>query len=216
MTFTRITTAAAILTTLTAFGASAETFRADVWADNWFSMSVNGTQVAEDSVSITTERSFNAEQFTFEATRPFVIGVTAKDFKENDSGLEYIGTGRQQMGDGGIIFQIKDASGEIVSVSDASWSCLVTHVAPLEKSCESEANPVAGSGACAFDITDAPTGWNTTDFDASDWQGATEWSERDVSPKDGYDRVTWDANAQLIWGPDLETDNTVLCRAVIE
>jgi hypothetical protein len=216
MTHTRISATAAILTTLTAFGAQAETFSADVWADNWFSMSVDGVQVAEDSVSITTERSFNAEQFAFEATRPFVIGVTAKDFKENDTGLEYIGTGRQQMGDGGIIFQIKDAAGDIVSVSDASWSCLVTHVAPLQKSCASESNPVAGSGACGFETTDAPNGWDTADFDASDWSAATEWSERDVSPKDGYDRITWDASAQLIWGPDLETDNTVLCRAVIE
>lgn len=215
MTFARITTTAAILSTLTAFGAKAETFSADVWADNWFSMSVNGTQVAEDSVPITTERSFNAEQFTFEATRPFVIGVTAKDFKENDTGLEYIGTGRQQMGDGGIIFQIKDAGGDIVSVSDASWSCLVTHMAPLQKSCASEDNPVAGSGACGFETTDTPTGWDTADFDASDWQAATEWSESAVRPKDGYEEVTWDAAAQLIWGTDLETDNTVLCRAVI-
>ena len=79
----------------------AETFSADVWADNWFEMHIDGTQVAEDSVPITTERSFNAESFEFEAERPFVIGLVAKDFKENDSGLEYIGTRRQQMGDGG-------------------------------------------------------------------------------------------------------------------
>ena len=68
---------------------SAETFSADVWADNWFAMRINGVQVAEDSVPITTERSFNAESFEFVAERPFVIGVVAKDFKENDPGLEY-------------------------------------------------------------------------------------------------------------------------------
>ena len=67
---------------------SAETFSADVWADNWFEMRVNGEQVAEDSVPITTERSFNAESFTFDAERPFVVGLVAKDFKENDTGLE--------------------------------------------------------------------------------------------------------------------------------
>ncbi|MBU2327649.1 MAG: PEBP family protein, partial [Alphaproteobacteria bacterium] len=66
--------------------AQAETFSVDIWADNWFSMSVNGQQVAEDSVPITTERSFNAESFVFEAERPFVIGLTLKDFKENDTG----------------------------------------------------------------------------------------------------------------------------------
>ena len=90
---------------------SAESFSADVWADNWFEMRINGTKVAEDSVPITTERSFNAESFVFDADRPFVIGLVAKDFKENDTGLEYIGTRRQQMGDGGIIAQIKNAAG---------------------------------------------------------------------------------------------------------
>jgi hypothetical protein len=43
--------------------------------------------IAEDSAPITTERSFNAKSFTFEAERPFVIGLVAKDFKENDTGL---------------------------------------------------------------------------------------------------------------------------------
>lgn len=57
----------------------AETYSADVWADNWFEMRVNGTQVAEDSVSITTERSFNAESFTFTEEPPFVLGLVAKD-----------------------------------------------------------------------------------------------------------------------------------------
>ncbi|PYC47694.1 hypothetical protein DI396_09705 [Litorivita pollutaquae] len=69
-----------------------ETYDVDVWADNWFEMRLNGTQVVEDSVPITTERSFNAENFSFEAEPPFVIGLVAKDFKQNDTGLEYIGT----------------------------------------------------------------------------------------------------------------------------
>jgi|GEM_PF-3086778 len=37
---------------LVAQTASAETYTADVWADNWFSLDVNGAQVAE--VSVTT------------------------------------------------------------------------------------------------------------------------------------------------------------------
>lgn len=68
--------------------AYAETFSADVWADNWFEMRINGTVVAVDSVPITTERSFNAESFSFTATPPFVVGLVAKDFKENDTGLD--------------------------------------------------------------------------------------------------------------------------------
>lgn len=194
----------------------AETYTADVWADNWFSLNVNGMQVAEDSVPITTERSFNAESFSFTAQRPFVLALTAKDFKENDTGLEYIGTRRQQMGDGGVILQIKDESGQTVSVTNDGWKCMVTHHAPVNKSCAQESNPVAGEGACGFTVTDVPEGWDTSDFDSSDWPSATVHSESSVRPKDGYDQISWDANAQLIWGSDLETDNTMLCRLVVE
>ena len=201
---------------ISATSASAETFSADVWADNWFEMRINGTQVAEDSVSITTERSFNAESFTFEAEPPFVIGLVAKDFKENDTGLEYIGTRRQQMGDGGVIVQIANAAGEVVAVSNAGWQCYVTHTAPLDKSCESSSNPVAGEGACGFSAEAEPAGWDTADFDASAWPAADIYSAAAVSPKDGYDKITWNQNAELIWGPDLEQSNTVLCRLTVQ
>lgn len=201
---------------LAAGSAHAETFSADVWADNWFEMRIDGEQVAEDSVSITTERSFNAESFTFAAERPFVIGLVAKDFKENDTGLEYIGTGRQQMGDGGVIVQISDESGDIVAVSDSEWQCHVIHTAPLDKSCESASDPVAGAGACAFEIEDEPAGWDTAAFDATDWPAADVYTEQQVDPKDGYDRINWADDAELIWGPDLEQSNTVLCRLTVE
>lgn len=210
-------TIASALILATACGpAVAETFSADVWADNWFEMRVNGEQVAEDSVSITTERSFNAESFEFEAERPFVLGVVAKDFKENDTGLEYIGTRRQQMGDGGIIMQILDGSGDVAALSNAGWQCLPTHTAPLDKSCEKERNPVAGEGACTFEQMAEPDGWDRPEFDASAWPAATVYSERQVSPKDGYDRIKWNSDAELIWGADLEQTNTLLCRLLVQ
>jgi len=195
--------------------ANADNYSADVWADNWFAMYINGEQVAEDSVPITTERSFNAESFSFDAETPFTIGLIAKDFKENDSGLEYIGSRRQQMGDGGVIVQIKDASGNTVAVTDDSWVCMVTHEAPLDKSCANEDNPVAGEGACAFKTTETPSDWNLPNFDDNDWPAASVYSEQQVRPKQGYDKISWDSNAQLIWGPDLETDNTILCRLTV-
>lgn len=205
----------ALLTT-SALPLSAETLSADVWADNWFEMRIDGAQVAEDSVSITTERSFNAESFTFEAERPFVIGLVAKDFKENDTGLEYIGTNRQQMGDGGVILQIMDSTGEAVVVSDDGWQCLVIHSAPLDKSCEGSSNPVAGEGACTFEASEEPEGWDTAGFDASEWPQADVFSAGEVGPKDGYDQISWADGAELIWGPDLEQSNTVLCRLTVE
>ncbi len=119
---------------------------------------MNGKQVAQDSVSIDTERSFNAESFSFTAARPFFIGLIAKDFRENDTGLEYIGTRHQQMGDGGVIMQIKDIHGQLVAVTDSGWDCIVVHHAPVQKSCADERNPVAGQDACRFEVTPEPVG----------------------------------------------------------
>lgn len=194
----------------------AETYSGDVWADNWFELRVDGVQVAEDSVPITTERSFNAENLSFTAEPPFVIGLVAKDFIENDTGLEYIGTSRQQMGDGGVILQMSNSAGETVAVSDRSWKCLVIHIAPLDKSCESVSDPVAGEGACGFEKSEEPEGWDRAGFDATHWVQASVYSSAQVDPKGGYRDVGWDEDAQFIWGPDLETSNTVLCRYIVE
>jgi len=185
-------------------------FTAEVWADNWFSLSVNGELVGEDSVPITTERSFNAETITFRASYPFTVAIVTKDFKEDDSGLEYIGTDRQQMGDGGFIAQITDTStGEVVAVTGADWRGLVIHEAPLDKACESAADP---DTACTAEISDEPDGWADPSFDDGDWSDATVFTAAEVGPKDGYDTVDWDASAALIWASDLETDNTILWR----
>ncbi|KIN72581.1 PEBP family protein [Sulfitobacter guttiformis] len=211
----KLTLAIFSLCSLCATASGAETFLSDVWADNWFEMRIDGAPVAQDSVPITTERSFNSESFTFEADRPFVVGVVAKDFKENDTGLEYIGTQRQQMGDGGLILQIRDAAGQTVAVSSADWTCEVIHTAPLDKSCEASTNPMAGEGACTFDALEEPDGWDTASFDASEWPQASVFTAREVSPKDGYDEINWAPEAELIWGPDLEQSNIVLCRITV-
>lgn len=188
------------------------TVLAEVWADNWFSLTVNGVFVGEDSVPITTERSFNAEAFTFEATLPMTIAIEAKDFKETDSGIEYIGEGNQQMGDGGVIAQFTNVdTGEVLAVTDGSWSILPVHQAPLDKSCEKAADP---DTECEWLIIDTPADWTAVAFDDAGWASATVWSEGDVGPKDGYDVISWDGAAELIWGTDLEIDNTVLLRTV--
>ena len=189
----------------------------EIWVDNWFEMYVNGASVLVDSVPITTERSFNAETQTFSADLPAVVAIMAKDFKENDTGLEYIGTGRQQMGDGGMIAQFTDAqTGKLLGATDSTMRCLVVHRAPTDRTCAVSANPVAGEGACGFVETEIPANWTSPDFDDSAWPNATEHSERDVSPKDGYDRVSWTRSAKLVWSDDLVQDNTLLCRLTVQ
>ena len=195
----------------------ASTFKMEVWADNWVAAYLGDTLIVEDSVSISTERSFNAEAVTFNANYPLHLNFILKDFKENDTGLEYIGAGNQQMGDGGFIMQLTDtSSGAVVAVSNAdSWACTVIHEAPLDKSCEDESNPVAGTAPCDFTDSGEPEGWKAFDFDDSSWTAATVHSAISVKPKGGYDQISWNANAKIIWGPDLETNNTVLCRVTV-
>ena len=171
------------------------------------------TLVMEDSVAITTERSFNAETFSFESARPFLVNVVMKDFVENDSGLEYIGTARQQMGDGGYIAQIyEEATGEVVALSNADWRCLTLHTAPLDKTCEDSADPLTD---CSWESIAEPEGWRSEDFDDSGWSRAHEYDAAAVDPKGGYLDISWDPDAAFIWGADLETHNTILCRVLV-
>lgn len=140
--------------------------------------------IVEDSVSITTERSFNAGTVTFEASYPLNLNFILKDYKENDTGLEHIGERNQQMGDGGFIMQLTDLStGVVVAVSNTAWACTVIHEAPLDKSCETEKHPVAGVAPCEFNDSGEPDGWKAVDFDDPGWTATTVHSASAVCPK---------------------------------
>ena len=194
--------------------AAAGPFKAEVWADNWFSLHVGERFVGEDSVPITTERSFNAETLRFEADYPFVLNFTIKDFKQNDTGLEYIGSARQQIGDGGFIMQITDtATQKVVAVSSSAFKCLVIHKAPLNPSCVSSSQPTVAS--CGATIIEEPAHWKAAGFDTRSWQSATVYSAADIGVKDGYHDIAWDPAARLIWTTDLKADNTLLCKLTV-
>jgi hypothetical protein len=189
-------------------------FAADVWADNWFAMYINDDLVAEDAFSVTTEKSFNSESFSFDANYPYVINLVIKDYKQNDTGLEYIGTPAQQIGDGGFIMQVVDTqTGALVAVSNSAVRCLVIHKAPLNVSCEKSSDP---STACLSRIDTEPAGWRTQAEVSASWSAAQIYTAAQIGTKGGYDDVTWDIAAKLIWTSDLKTDNTLLCKLTIE
>ncbi len=94
-----------------------------------------------------------------------------------------------------------------MAAADSQWSVLVIQRAPLNTACEDDPDPDA---TCEHESTDAPTGWTEADFDDTGWDAATDGPLRDVAPKGGYDEIDWD-RASLIWGGDLEVDNTVRC-----
>jgi hypothetical protein len=128
--------------------------KAELWADNWFALYLDDQLIKEDSVPITTERSFNAESVTFPATYPMHFNVILKDYIKNDTGLEYIGTNRQQIGDDGFIGQFTDA------------------------------NPVAGQGDCGFTSIPEPTDWKSPTFDTNSWLVASLYSATQVKGYD--------------------------------
>ena len=188
-------------------------FTAEVWADNWFSLYINGKLVGQDSVAITTEKSFNSDRITFTASYPFTIAMVTKDFKQNDTGLEYIGTDRQQMGDGGFVAQFTDTSnGKVVAYTNSSWRGLVVHQAPLNVSCEKSKTP---DTECTSRISAEPAGWSESSFNDASWPTASTYSKEQVGVKDGYNNILWSSNAQIIWTSDLEIDNTILWRYAV-
>lgn len=194
--------------------AKTPTFTAEVWADNWFALYINGKKVGEDSVPITTERSFNSETITFTAGYPITIGLMAKDYTENASGLEYIGTARQQIGDGGIIAQVRDnKTGKTITVTNGSWQALVLSKAPLNPSCVTSSNPTVD---CKSSTITAPAGWSKSGASTKGWTNATVYTPEQVGVKEGYEMITWNPAAKLVWGSDLELDNTVLLRTSVK
>ena len=185
-------------------------FTAEVWADNWFAMYVNGKQVGQDSVPITTQRSFNSETIKFTASYPLTIGFIAKDYVQSSSGLEYLGTANQQIGDGGLIFQIRETvSQKLVEVSNETWSMKVANTAPINPECVTSKNPDVD---CKYMNYSIPKTWLASTFSDKAWPHAKVFSFDEVGPKDGYFQIKWQASAKFIWGNDLKLDNVIYFR----
>lgn len=188
-------------------------FTAEIWADNWFALYVNGKKVGEDSVPITTQKSFNSETIKFSATYPLTIGFVAKDYAQSSSGLEYLGQPNQQIGDGGLIFQIREtASNKLVTVSDSTWKLFVQNIAPINVDCEKSATPDTD---CKFTNFSLPSNWYISTFKDSAWKSAKVFTAAEVGPKEGYFDIAWNSSAKFIWGDNLKLDNIVYFRKKI-
>ena len=188
-------------------------FSAEIWADNWFALYVNGKKVGEDSTPFATERSFNSDSISFKASYPLTIGIIARDYVENASGLEYIGKPNQQIGDGGIIAQIRQIdTGQIVGSTNKSWKVFTTNKAPLNEECVKSGTPLTD---CKVQSVKAPTSWYSATFKDTSWKNATEFTPAAVGVKDGYNNFTWAPQSSLVWSSDLRLDNTILLRTKI-
>lgn len=164
--------------------------RANVYADNWFQLYINGELVAVDSIRFIPHNVISVDILP---AYPMTIAVMARDNADPRTGMEYANT---NIGDGGFILKFADGT-----VTNATW-----------KAKSFSRGPIGG------DVKDPkvaneelPTNWFAVDFDDSAWANAKEYTEEEVDPKGPYFEHDF-AGAKFIWTDDLALDNTVLFR----
>ena len=82
----------------------ADTIKANMYADNWFMLYVNGELVAVDSIKFIPHNVISVDMLP---TYPMTIAVMAKDNADLKTGMEYANT---NIGDGGFILKFGDGT----------------------------------------------------------------------------------------------------------
>lgn len=170
-----------------------DTIKANVYADNWFVLYINGKQVAVDPIDFLPHNVVTLEILP---EYPMTIAVMAMDNADSKTGCEY-GT---SIGDGGFILKFADGT-----VSNASWKAKSFFSGPLNND---TVNPKVARSPI-------PTNWFASDFDDSGWNSAKEFSEQEVGPKKTFYDFDF-KDAKFIWSTDLALDNTVIFRTRID
>lgn len=171
-----------------------DTIRANVYADNWFSLYINGKLVAIDSIEFIPHNVISVDLLP---SYPMTIAVMAKDNADPQTGMEYANT---NIGDGGFCLKFSDGT-----VTDASWKAKRYSWGPINGD---KAMPKVQSEPI-------PDDWFAVDFDDSQWGKATEYSQEDVGPKQPFFEHDF-ANAKFIWTSDIQLDNVVIFRHVVK
>jgi len=168
----------------------ADTIRANVYADNWFSLYINGELVAVDSIKFIPHNVISVDLLP---SYPMTIAVMARDNADPKTGMEYANS---QIGDGGFILKFADGT-----VTNSEWKAKKFSWGPIGRD---TANP-------RVENLPIPENWFAVDFDDRDWPRAKEYSEEQVAPKQPYYDHDFQG-AKFIWSDDVELDNTVLFR----
>jgi hypothetical protein len=170
-----------------------DTIKANVYADNWFILYLNGELVAVDSIRFIPH---NVVSVDILPTYPMTIAVMAKDNADPQTGMEYANT---NIGDGGFILKFGDGT-----VTNAQWKAQRFSWGPIDRDTKNprvENNPI-------------PENWYAVDFDDSAWGQAKEYTEAQIGPKQPYFEHDF-RGARFIWTDDVELDNTVIFRHVV-
>lgn len=167
-----------------------DTVKANMYADNWFTLYINGEHVAVDSIKFMPH---NVVSVDILPAYPMTIAVMAKDNADSETGMEYANT---SIGDAGFILKFGDGT-----VTNATWKAKAFSHGPIDHDTK---NPKVRN-------LPIPAGWYETDFDDKSWGFAKEYSQQQVGPKEPFFEHDF-SGAKFIWTDDLELDNTVIFR----
>jgi hypothetical protein len=171
-----------------------DTIKANMYADNWFVLYINGELVAVDSIKFIPH---NVVSVDILPTYPMTIAVMAKDNADPKTGMEYANT---NIGDAGFILKFGDGT-----VSSAAWKAKKFSWGPVNRDTK---NP-------RVENLPVPENWYAVEFDDSKWGQAKEYTEEQVAPKQPYFEHDFQG-AKFIWTDDIELDNTVIFRHVLK
>lgn len=172
----------------------ADTVKANMYADNWFMLYINGELVAVDSIKFIPH---NVVSVDILPSYPMTIAVMAKDNADPKTGMEYANT---NIGDAGFILKFGDGT-----VTNASWKAKKFSWGPIDRDTK---NP-------RVENLPIPENWFAVDFDDSSWGRAKEHLQEQVGPKEPFFQHDFQG-AKFIWSDDIELDNTVLFRHVVK
>ncbi|MFP6881245.1 MAG: sulfatase-like hydrolase/transferase, partial [Roseibacillus sp.] len=171
-----------------------DTIVANIYADNWFVMYLNGRLAVVDSIPFIPH---NVISVNLLPEYPMTIAVMARDNGHPRTGMEYNNT---NTGDGGFVLKFGDGT-----VTSAKWKAKNFFHGPIGGD---ETDP-------KVKIEELPADWFAVDFDDSRWPSAKEYTEKEIGPKKPY----YDSDfkgAKWIWSDNLKLDNTVIFRYVVE
>ena len=171
-----------------------DTLKLNVYADNWFVLYINGELIAVDSIGFIPHNVISVDVLP---SYPMTIAVMAKDNAAPDTGMEYANT---NIGDGGFCLKLGDGT-----VTNAKWKAKSFSSGPIDRNIN---QPTVHN-------VPIPQDWFSIEFDDSQWPVAREYTQAQVGPKQPFFQHDFD-NAKFIWSDDLQLDNTVIFRWVVE
>lgn len=170
-----------------------DTMKANIYADNWFMLYINGKPVAVDPIDFLPH---NVVSIDLLPDYPMTIAVLAKDNADPKTGCEY----GDHIGDAGFILKFADGT-----TTNARWKAKSFFTGPLNRDTQ---NPRVSH-------LPLPANWFAKDFDDSAWKNAKEYSEQEVGPKKTFYDFDF-GGAKFIWSDDIALDNTVIFRTKID